>query len=209
MPYTTISSLSDSAPLTHTHLNTLQANAEFLYDIVHVMNWPFASLHRNSTGGFGFGNSTWTIRHRMRYLKFQVVAGIGSSLEYIRVFYNGRKVWGHETPSLTTTSYADLYDISSWPNYRGAWASGVNYDNSNAGDGDLVSQSGVYYRCISDHISGSTTQPGIGASWETRWVVQDLPVLGGLYNVYIDIDFAGDENELAVDYIFEDWTVDF
>ena len=52
-------------------------------------------------------------------------------------------------------------DIVSW---LGAWATSTAYI---VGDG--VSVSGFAYVCTSAHTSGSTTQPGVGADWATKW----------------------------------------
>lgn len=46
-----------------------------------------------------------------------------------------------------------------------AWsASSVNYS-----DGTLVSRNGLYWECISTHTSAAATEPGVGASWPSRW----------------------------------------
>ena len=37
--------------------------------------------------------------------------------------------------------------------------------------GDTVTHNGTSYRCIAAHTSGSTNEPGVGASWATYWVV--------------------------------------
>jgi hypothetical protein len=48
--------------------------------------------------------------------------------------------------------------------WRGAWATGTVYATY-----DVVRQDGSSYRCSTAHTSGSTTQPGIGASWTGYW----------------------------------------
>lgn len=56
---------------------------------------------------------------------------------------------------------------------RGAWASGEDY-----AVGDLAQNSGSYI-CTVAHTSGSTTEPGVGASWGTVW--KALQVVSGTY----------------------------
>lgn len=46
-----------------------------------------------------------------------------------------------------------------------AWATGTSY-----GAYSYVKSGGLIYRCISSHTSGASTQPGVGASWQTVWV---------------------------------------
>jgi len=48
--------------------------------------------------------------------------------------------------------------------WRGAWATATAYAVN-----DAVSNGGSSYVCISAHTSGSTTEPGVGASWQAEW----------------------------------------
>lgn len=50
-----------------------------------------------------------------------------------------------------------------------AWVTGTAYVVNN-----YVKVSTTIYRCISSHTSGATTEPGTGASWETKWVADDV-----------------------------------
>ena len=47
-----------------------------------------------------------------------------------------------------------------------AWASGTAYDYN-----DVLTHNGVSYRCILPHTAAATSEPGIGATWATCWVV--------------------------------------
>lgn len=47
----------------------------------------------------------------------------------------------------------------------GAWITGAAYIA-----GDFADNGGLVYRCTSAHTSGATTEPGVGASWSTKWV---------------------------------------
>ena len=49
-----------------------------------------------------------------------------------------------------------------------AWATPVTYDED-----DLVSDTGVIYRCLLGHSSAAGDQPGTGANWRTYWTVAD------------------------------------
>ncbi len=51
-------------------------------------------------------------------------------------------------------------------NWTGDWATATAYDEY-----DAVANDGSSYVCIVAHTSGSTTEPGVGASWETYWDV--------------------------------------
>jgi hypothetical protein len=46
-----------------------------------------------------------------------------------------------------------------------AWATATGYSVS-----DSVKTGTTVYRCISDHTSGATTEPGVGVDWEDKWV---------------------------------------
>jgi hypothetical protein len=45
----------------------------------------------------------------------------------------------------------------------------------------VVQVGGVNYRCIANHISDFTTQPGIGSKWLTYWIA-DTSVVGGTWS---------------------------
>lgn len=49
-------------------------------------------------------------------------------------------------------------------NPKGAWVTATAYQEQ-----DIVTRSGSSYVCISDHTSGASTEPGVGASWTTVW----------------------------------------
>ena len=49
------------------------------------------------------------------------------------------------------------------------WATATSYAS-----GDVVRHSGGYYECDSSHTSGSSTEPGVGGSWETVWSLIDI-----------------------------------
>lgn len=55
--------------------------------------------------------------------------------------------------------------VTSW---EGPWATATNYDEN-----DGVEHGGVDYFATSAHLSGASTEPGVGASWETVWRVTD------------------------------------
>lgn len=44
------------------------------------------------------------------------------------------------------------------------WQTTTTYEKD-----DFVENNGLLYICISDHSSSATTEPGVGASWTTRW----------------------------------------
>ena len=46
-----------------------------------------------------------------------------------------------------------------------AWVTATGYALD-----DAVDNGGLVYRCILAHTSGATTEPGVGASWETNWI---------------------------------------
>lgn len=56
---------------------------------------------------------------------------------------------------------------------EGAWATATAYQVD-----DYVRNNGVGYLCIVAHTSGTTTEPGVGASWTTNWeILFEPPVL--------------------------------
>lgn len=48
--------------------------------------------------------------------------------------------------------------------FEGAWATATAYT-----EGQGVEHGDESYRCILGHTSGASTEPGVGASWETNW----------------------------------------
>jgi len=50
--------------------------------------------------------------------------------------------------------------------WQGTWSTATAYT-----DVDAVFSGGTSYVCIAAHTSGSSTEPGVGASWETYWDV--------------------------------------
>lgn len=63
-----------------------------------------------------------------------------------------------------TRNLAFAPDANDPYNERGAWATATSYDAS-----DMVARGNGVYVCVSAHTSGSTTEPGVGASWATVW----------------------------------------
>lgn len=53
--------------------------------------------------------------------------------------------------------------VTTW---EGAWTTSTSYQTS-----DAVSHNGTSYVARQDHTSGATSEPGVGASWETYWMV--------------------------------------
>jgi hypothetical protein len=111
MAYTTIPTVADGSPLSHTHLNTLAANGEFLQAITVLPNNGVSSWHRTITGGMGLDNQIYKIQHWHRYLLFQVVSVTGT-LDYIRIYLNNALVWENMSPLATTTSFVDLQTMA-------------------------------------------------------------------------------------------------
>jgi len=208
MAWETINTFVAGVAPTADKFNLLVRNTDFLYGITLATNWGCPSVHKNSTSGFGSDNNIFAFRHRLRYLKFQVQV-IGETINFLRVFYGGYKVYGNEANNASdTTATVDLYDPITWPNYRGAWVTATNYDALNAGDGDIVSEGGRYYKCYVDHTSGASTEPGVGANWTDKWII--IPVttftVNEWYDCYFNIEYVSAPGELAMNYVFEDYT---
>jgi hypothetical protein len=53
--------------------------------------------------------------------------------------------------------------ITAW---EGGWVTATAYS-----EGDAVSHNGSSYVARQDHTSGATSEPGVGASWETYWML--------------------------------------
>lgn len=50
--------------------------------------------------------------------------------------------------------------------WTGTWTTSTGYT-----EGEAVSNNGTSYVVIQDHTSGATTEPGVGANWQTYWMV--------------------------------------
>ena len=201
MPFTSIPTRADGDILSAAHLNLLSDNQEYLFGLTQAANIPFNSY----SGVHSVMNSThalWYLRHRLRYFHFKVSTADASNNDYIRIFYNGVKIAANEAPGAT---YSGVFDLTSWagvPNLLGAWVTATAYDEDELGDGEVVSQSGAYYRCIASHTSGASTQPGVGASWATVWEVLTLPFVGGMCSTWIEAAKSPGDT-ITVDYLIE------
>lgn len=51
-----------------------------------------------------------------------------------------------------------------WDGWQGEWVTSTAYEKL-----DTVERGGSSYICTSSHTSGSTTEPGVGADWQTVW----------------------------------------
>lgn len=210
MPYTSIATIADNDILTASYLNALSANQEFLHSLGNAANAPFNS-HRSTQVLLEAAEAQWFIRHRLDYLHAKV-ASYGGNWTYVRVYYNGIKVMGTESGATSFSDSVDLTDITSYPNYDGAWTTATAYEDDvngdgggsgNSDDGSIVLNDGAYYRCILAHTSGDTDdEPGTGATWETYWEVVTPPTVGNIYDIYAEVLF-GSGTEVGVEYLFE------
>jgi len=205
MAWQTISTLSTGNTLTDAHLNLLQANCEFLNDILTRSNWSCPAVHTNE-GSFDNTDHIFRFRHQLNHLHYQIENTSGT-LDYWRIFFNGHLVTNNEAPAGSPyTGSIDLSDITAYPNYQGQWAVSTAYYDSVDGDGEIVlNNSTVYYKCILGHTSSADDEPGVGANWETYWVQIAGPTIGNFYSCYFDIAFDGADGELAINYVYEDY----
>lgn len=206
MPYTAVPTINDNDVLTASYLNSLSSNQEFLYSLGNAANAPFNSIRVN-TGNLDESIAFWRIRHRLDHLHFRITTVDSSNDEWLRVYYNGVKVWGDESPSGGV--YSGTYDLSTWaglPNLAGAWATSTSYDDDLQGDGDdgeVVLHGGQYYRCIDAHTSGANDdEPGVGANWQTYWDLLTLPGVGTMCQVWVRVS-KSIAQEVTVEYVFE------
>lgn len=210
MPYTPVAPIADGDVLGAAFLNSLSANQEFLHAIGNGANAPFGS-YRGTVSTLDTDVAQWfMIPHKQRYLHYRLL-GYTGSWEYARVYYNGIKVAGTEATTDSFIGYADLDDITTWPNYAGAWATSTAYEDDvegdgvggNSDDGSLVSHGGSFWRCKLAHTSGSDDdEPGVGANTATYWDEIAPPTVGNVYQVYADVNFSG-STEVGVEYLIE------
>lgn len=90
------------------------------------------------------------------------------------------------TPDVDTTNYAPLWHLGTVTDpgvYDYNWKTAEPYVlgekivvQSTTGAGANLKTILKSYKCISAHTSGSTTKPGSGASWATKWVETTVPV---------------------------------
>jgi hypothetical protein len=205
MPYTSISTVSDGQVLTASHLNTLSANQAFLYGLANQANIPFNTFRIATASGMSSTDAVWYIKHRLQHFHFKVSCNVTTpDWDYVRIFYNGVKVASNEAPG--STSFGQYWSTTSWasiPNDLGAWATSTAYDDNTAGDGDVVSNDGEYYKCSDSHTSGASTEPGVGASWETVWDLLTLPALGSMCTLWVTAGVGGGTRTLTVEYMIE------
>lgn len=208
MPWDSIPTFVDGTVLTASALNRLSANQEFLHSLGNSANVPFNS-HRSTQSTLDSADAQWFVRHRLDYLHYKVLS-YGGNWDYARVYYNGWKVAAGESAAASLSGSVDLTDPETWPNWLGAWALATDYEDDvngdgtdgNGDDGDIVSNDGAYYRCKLAHTSAATDEPGTGVNWTTYWDLIDLPDVGDIVSIYVDVNFAS-ATEVGVEYLFE------
>jgi hypothetical protein len=200
MPYTTIPTKADGELLSAAHLNLIAANQGFLYGLGNTANIPFNGV-RATVEDFDSSNGTWFIRHRLRYLHWRFLAESGNSPTVQRVFFAGYRVYEANDTAFVFGSAIDLEDPSTWAGWDGAWLIATDYSATTNG-GDVVSNGGSYYHCISNNTSSADTEPGVGVDWEIEWELIAL-VVETIYETYIEASFNDPGNQMTVEYIYE------
>jgi len=196
MAYMAIPTLNTGETLTALHLNILAQNAQHLHDLMQQSNVPCPSFHRTEIASAGVD---YTFRHRLPLLRYRI-ANVTGTLNYYRIFYNGRLVIDDEDPMVSPyTGVVNLHAPSEWPNYAGAWNSGTSYYENINGDGSIVLHGGTYYVCIDGHSGGK--EPGVETSY---WTAITIPVVGSLYVCTVTAAFSDGAKELAIEYVYED-----
>lgn len=202
MAWTTIPTLTTGA-VAASHFNLLHDNADMLAAIAQRSNVSAPSVHGNTLALLNENNHLYAFRHMLRYLHYEV-ENLTNTLAHLRIFYGGWKVAQDPTPAVTPfAGVADLQDPGSWPNYVGAWATATAYEANVGGDGEIVAHGGAHYRCILDHTSGASTEPGVGASWTSYWQLFGGFTVGQFYDAYVDAAFGTGNGELACNYLIE------
>lgn len=72
------------------------------------------------------------------------------------------------------------------PETKPAWATATGYDVD-----DYVANDDATYICTGNHTSGTSTEPGVGASWETVWDLVPIPSDIGAGNFCIEFMVRG------------------
>ena len=94
---------------------------------------------------------------------------IGSETRFITFQYNTVQGYVLEFGDYVLRVIKDGGLISHTTDTTDAWATATEYTvNDSVNDGTDV------YRCIADHTSASTDEPGTGVNWETYWVQDDV-----------------------------------
>lgn len=160
-------------------LHPMQDPARVDWFKAHVMAMQWVVANRTTLGWDGvpmiaFGGSAtadahaWTLFGPDR-APYCFLSGSGQDALSTRglvdiAILNGFQSW---IPLWPTTEYLSGVALSTAPTGPN-WASGASYS---AGLVRLVS--GVPYKCWVAHTSGASTEPGVGASWETVWFRAD------------------------------------
>lgn len=73
--------------------------------------------------------------------------------------------------------------VTAW---SGSWSTATDYD-----EGQAVANNGTSYVARSDHTSGASSEPGVGASWETFWqVLSESNVTSAIQVLFVAGGFA-------------------
>lgn len=112
---------------------------------------------------------------------------------------------------ITGTSTLQRYNGATWDDYSTLIQGPTGATGTNGSDGsdgvsapwatstgyvlyDIVANDGYLYTCTSPHTSDSTTEPGVGASWQTVW---DLIGSGGSDSAAIHDNQANEINAIT------------
>lgn len=212
MPFQTPPTFNDGDILSAAQLNLLSDDLEYLNGLISGRSFPFAGSKGNAE--VDIDDAVYYTFHAHRYLfhRFVTNENLGTDVDSNVLYFVD---WGDSnsphliyagTTGQTQSGSIDMYDPQTWPNAAGAWASSTVYDadkstNWNGTEsGEIVTESGNWYKCIQDHTSG----PSFGTVG-VHWSQITNPTVGNLYKITFELNFdAGVGNQsYDLNYYYE------
>lgn len=118
--YTSLTTLSSGNTLTHTHMNNVKANVEYLHNVINVPAIGCNSIETKHGGNIRDHRAAWTLRHKYNTLAYRFKSDNAGAVDTIKIYGNGVQL--PATISLgSATEWVGTVDLTSQGWSSGDW----------------------------------------------------------------------------------------
>ena len=118
--YTSLATLSSGATLTHTHINNIKSNIEYLHDVVNVPNIGCNAIESKHGGDIGAYRGSWVLRHKYNTLSYRFKSDNAGAIDTIKIYGNGTQL-GSTINGSNLTEWSGTIDLTSQGWSTGDW----------------------------------------------------------------------------------------
>ena len=119
--YTTLSTLSSGATLTHTHINNIKANVEYLHNVVNVPSIGCNAVETKHGGNIEGNRAAWTVRHKYKTLAYRFKSDNAGAIDTIKVYANGTQIGSTINGNTTDKLWVGTIDTTAQGWSTGDW----------------------------------------------------------------------------------------